>query len=430
MDWFEFWLNTLTLAAQGILQLFFMSRAAGKALRKTYLVIYPACLYLASSVCAPLAFDYGAVPLNIAAAYGISRAGLKNSRPAACVAAVLSVYVTQISNGFVNSLTVLIYPLVIRHLFLIDMIVIVSTLLSLGLCYGCFRLILTCFSLQWGENVNSVRLLLPPCFFLFAAELYILSANYPNVATYPAPIEVGKHLALSMLQALGLAALFSSLYAYRRVCDGFRAQTALASLAWEARAQKVYVAEARARYENAGSFRHDIKNHLCVLGGLLKSGAIDQAQDYLQKLDAATGELSFLFATANPVVDILLENKQALCTKHKIRLDVSLTLPADCALTDLDWCVIFANALDNSIHACMQADGSKVILITGERQGDFYMLEFENSCLENQPSVPDFGIGLNNIKNVAEKYGGSMTAERKGKRFFLGILLNISRQKA
>lgn len=109
--------------------------------------------------------------------------------------------------------------------------------------------------------------------------------------------------------------LFSSLYAYRRVYDGFETESALASLTQETRAQKSYVAEAQARYENTRAFRHDVKNHLTVLGGFLKAGNIGQAQTYLRKLDAATGELSFPFTTGNPVVDILLENKLALARR-------------------------------------------------------------------------------------------------------------------
>lgn len=427
MDWFEFWLNVLALAGQSVLQLFFVSRIANIHMRIRNFLIYFLLLYFICTMI-PTRYNYIGIPINLLLMYAMIRFMLKGSRSTCCVLAVMTVYVSQLSFGLIGSLLMLM-PLGVQSSILLCAMAILPTLLALTLCYGGYWLIFTRFSLKDIQNENTPWLLLPPCLFLFAIELYLLSTNYGNVSTVPAPIEAQKHLTLFTLQALGLLVLFSSLYAYQRVCAGFRAQTALVSMTQEVHAQKVYVAEAQARYENTRAFRHDIKNHLSVIHGLLKAGNIEQAQIYLQKLAAATEELSFPFSTGKPVVDILLENKLALCTANGIELDVSITLPSSCTLTDLDWCVIFANALDNAIQACMgKPDGVRGIHILGERQGDFYMLEFENTCRRESPWVPKFGIGLNNIKTVAEKYGGSITAEYKNERFLLNILLNISIQ--
>ena len=104
--------------------------------------------------------------------------------------------------------------------------------------------------------------------------------------------------------------------------------------------------------------------------------------------------------------------------------EISLLLPKHCGIDDFDWCVIFANALDNAICACRSIEGTKSIRINGERQGDFYMLTFENAC-SDEP-LPSPGTGLFNIKSVAEKYHGAMLAERAGRHFSLNVLLNIS----
>ena len=56
--------------------------------------------------------------------------------------------------------------------------------------------------------------------------------------------------------------------------------------------------------------------------------------------------------------------------------------------------MIFANALDNAIAACRSAAGERSIRITGRQQGDFYLLAFENTCLEGP--LPPAGTGLAN----------------------------------
>ena len=83
----------------------------------------------------------------------------------------------------------------------------------------------------------------------------------------------------------------------------------------------------------------------------------------------------------------------------------------------MDLCVIFANALDNAIAAC------RSIRITGRQQGDFYLLAFENTCLEGP--LPPAGTGLANIRAAAEKYRGAVLAEKEGGRFTLNVLLNV-----
>ena len=89
----------------------------------------------------------------------------------------------------------------------------------------------------------------------------------------------------------------------------------------------------------------------------------------------------------------------------------------------MDLCVIFANALDNAIAACRSAAGKRSIRITGRQQGDFYLLAFENTCLEGP--LPPAGTGLANIRAAAEKYRGAVLAEKEGGRFTLNVLLNV-----
>ena len=203
---------------------------------------------------------------------------------------------------------------------------------------------------------------------------------------------------------------------------GFQAQAALQSLTQAAHTQKVYITEAQARYEQTKSFRHDIRNHLSVLDGLLKNGKLAESREFLKKLDTVSEALSFPYQTGNPVVDILLGEKLGLA--KEITAEVSLVLPKPCGIDDFDLCVLFANALDNAIAACRAIDGTKAIRISGKQQGDFYMLTFENTCPDGP--LPPAGTGVSNIQAVAEKYHGAVLTEKSGGRFCLSVLLNAS----
>ncbi len=416
MDWFTACLNGAALAAQGLLHMAFLCRLTGRRARAWYFVLYLALLsgveaaFRAAGWGAP-----GAVAAAALALYGISRRVLKNRPARSCTAALLAVYIYQLSSGMVNSLEAAAFPYVPKGLPLYALIVL-AVLASLGLCGACYVLVLRLVP----PEEDGLELLPLPGLFFFAAELYILETAYSRAAVSPEP--PGRHLALLVLQALGLAALLCTLYACRRACRGLRAQAELNSLSQSVQAQKAYVAEAQARYERTRAFRHDLRNHLSVLDGLLSAGQTEEARRYLGKLEAASGALAPPCRTGDAAVDALLGEKLALAEARGIPAEISLRLPEDGGLDSFDLCVIFANALDNALRACGEAE--PFLRVRGERQGDFYRLEFENACAAGPPPEP--GTGLANIRAAAEKYRGAAVWEKTGGRFRLDVLLNIS----
>ncbi len=421
MDYFSLWLSALTIAAQGGLQLLFSGRFTGKQLKAWHFLLYLAALYGLDGV---FAHQGGlAVFGMLAALYGTNRLLLGSGRVPSCVTAVISVYVTELSFGILNSIEAVIFPRMLGRAALLNAAIAGAVLTALALCVLFYWIILRRCSLRQDPAEPYIWMLLPMCLFYFAAELYILRTAYG--AAEPYRTQAGKNAALLAVQVLGLAALFASLLACQRARDGFRAQSELASLAQAADAQKTYVAQAKMRYELTRSFRHDVNSHLSVLAGLLAGGKLEQAKAYLEKLKVVAGELSFPYHSGNPVVDILLEDKLELAIADGAEVQVSLRLPQPCGADDLDLCVIFSNALDNAIQACGAVRGKKWISIQGKQQGSFYLLVFENSC--RFPAPVAAGIGLSNIRTAAERYGGAMTVEKTSSSFCLNVLLNISR---
>lgn len=418
MDGFSLCLDVLSLAGQGILHILFAGRLTGKRPGRlaAYLLLLAAIQALSLRLALPGVL---AIALCVLALYGALRPG--SPRGAAWVAAILAVYISQLSFGIVASAEAALLPPFIGSPLLYPLLL-AALALSLGICALCYAAVLRLLSL--GGDAPYTGLLLLPGLFFFAAELYILHTAYRFSVSSHAPVEAGKHGALLLLQVMGLAALLCTLYAYRQLCQGFQAQAALQSLTQAARAQKAYIAEAQARYEQTRAFRHDIQNHLSVLRGLLGGGKLEESRAYLEKLEAASRALSFPCRTGNAVVDVLLGEKLGLARAAGVEAEVSLVLPRPCVLDDFDLCVLFANALDNAIRACRSAPENPYLRVGGQRQGDFFMLTFENACPAGP--LPPAGTGLANIRAVAEKYHGAVLTEKAEGRFSLHVLLNIS----
>ena len=98
-------------------------------------------------------------------------------------------------------------------------------------------------------------------------------------------------------------------------------------------------------------------------------------------------------------------------------VDCSLLLPYPCGIRDI--------ALDNAIQAVRSLNTGieKYIRVSGRIQGDFLMMEIENSF--HGKGAFKKGTGLSNVKKVAERYGGAMSIETPENVFVLHVLLII-----
>lgn len=424
-NFFSFYLNHFSLALQGSMHLIFTGRLTGKKPKLWHFLLYLSLLFLIEQTFTAFSItEIPALGAELFALYAIHRFAVNNPPSISFTSSALAIYIAQLSFGITNSIEALLLPYFLGTP-LFYLLLFFMTLFAYLLCACCYKFILNKLSFKESSPSPYLWLLLLPVLFFFAAELYLLQTAYSHAILTISFKESQKHFTLLSMQILGLAALLSTQYAYQHICQSFQTQAALASLTQAAQAQKTYIAEAQMRYEQTKSFRHDINNHLSVLGGLLNQGKTTEAKHYLQKLDHAAAMLSFPYQTGNPVVDILLSEKLSLAETQGINTEVSFTLPNPWALDDFDLCVIFSNALDNAVEACRQSGKETPwIHLTGKQQGSFYLLELTNTC---SPSpLPPMGIGLANIHAAAKKYHGTVSTEKKGDCFHLHILLNSS----
>ena len=275
-------------------------------------------------------------------------------------------------------------------------------------------------------------------FLIFVPILMIfIMSNYINAIEYDFQFEIladkgpaghfFSHGQMLVMHFLGLASLFCILFSYKKLQQNFRLSTEISLMEQEEHSLNRYVEEAKARYDETKSFRHDIRNHIAVVKNLLRSGKLTEAVSYMEDMDDMAEKMSFPCSTNNPVVDILVGNKLGIAKSMGIDADCSLLLPYPCDIKDIDICIVLSNALDNAIHAVKSLDAGieKYIRVSGRIQGDFLMIEVENSF--HGKDTFKKGTGLSNVKKVAEKYGGAMSIETQENKFVLHVLLILSK---
>ena len=305
-----------------------------------------------------------------------------------------------------------------------------SEAVSLALTGFCYYMVYRYFSDYTTVEMQQMFLVFIPILMIFIMSEYINMIEFEfqvQILAEDEPFEyLLNHWQLLAMHFLGLVSLFCILFSYKKLQQNFRLSTELSLLKQQEHSLNQYVEEAKARYDRTKSFRHDIKNHIAVVKKLLQSEKLEEAVTYMEDLDDMAEKMSFPCSTNNPVVDILVGNKLGIAKSMGIDVDCSLLLPYPCSLRDIDICIILSNALDNAIQAVKRLDAGmeKYIHVSGRIQGDFLMMEIENSF--HGKGTFKKGTGLSNVNAVAEKYGGAMSIETKEHVFVLHVLLIIS----
>lgn len=191
------------------------------------------------------------------------------------------------------------------------------------------------------------------------------------------------------------------------------------------------------QFENAKSFRHDIKNHLICIKNLISNGDIDDAVLYIEKITNSVENMSLQVNTHNPIADAVISEKYSVCISNNIEFNCCVNIPRKSQLDPFDLCVILSNALDNSLEACKEITNTQIlkyIHLKSSLNKNFLLLEIENSVqnyidktniVTHKNDASNHGLGLLNIKNTANKYNGTINIETTNTKFTLTVMLQI-----
>lgn len=350
----------------------------------------------------------------------------------AALYAVVTVEIMALCFGLCNSLSYILFPVFFENNpglcgFVFEW---GGNIFALMLTVMCYRVIQQCCTCDETAGRKYIFMILMPVLLIFLASEYINENVYGNTVTIEKDgLMTGVNpYQMLFMQALGAVSLFCIMFSYKKLAESFRRDKEAALLELQAHSLGQYVEEAKLRYEKTKSFRHDIKNHITVVKELLQNHKTEVALQYVEGMENLTADLSFPVSTNHPVLDILLGNKLGIAEENQIDVRCSLVVPYPCGISDIDFCIILGNALDNATSACSRISNGKqkYIHVAGKVQGDFLLMEIENSYSGRR--MTRRGTGLANINAAIEKYQGAMEIRTEGEKFVLSILIIIPQQ--
>lgn len=196
--------------------------------------------------------------------------------------------------------------------------------------------------------------------------------------------------------------------------------------------RKVYYDGLQREQQQVRTLRHDMRNHLTVVLGLLDQRELQKAEDYLRELSASPAITGGRQLCENEVANVVLSAKLEDMDRAGLTGDFSVSLPETLAIADNDLCALLGNALDNAIEAAQKTDDRRIILRCRAEKGMF-MLRVENAVPDDL--APDLtttkadksmhGFGLAGMREIARRYDGSLETRVEFGRFELVAALPL-----
>ena len=183
--------------------------------------------------------------------------------------------------------------------------------------------------------------------------------------------------------------------------------------------------------ENAKLY-HDIKHHLRALERLLQNGDRREALAYIESVQEPLQCKMIPVHTGVDIVDTVIYEAKEKAEQRNILLVVETPiLPSGLKLEDREFCVLFANLLNNALEAAKEQIRLNIAITAG-----FLVIEMKNDYRE-KPLVKNnhfvsereqdslaHGWGMKIIEQIVEKYHGELSI-RVDMQVSIKILLDV-----
>ena len=199
--------------------------------------------------------------------------------------------------------------------------------------------------------------------------------------------------------------------------------------------REVYYQGLRQQETQVRRLRHDLRNHLTAVRGFLEQGDEQGAIGYLDQIAGSPALRGTRRLCENEAANAVLTAKAEAMEREGVAADFAVSLPRDLPVADMDLCALLGNALDNAIEGSRGA-GERRITIRCKADKGLFMLRVENTLggavqpdlATTKTDKAAHGFGIPGMREIAERYGGTLDAGVRDNGFELVVCLPLAGQ--
>lgn len=184
------------------------------------------------------------------------------------------------------------------------------------------------------------------------------------------------------------------------------------------------------------NMRHDIKNHILILFGLLQDNKIEEGKTYLEEFNHSLSMEGEIAKSGNIVVDSIINFKHIDMEAQQINLSLKLQIPEELAISSFILSTILGNLIDNAIDGATGRSDDRYILIEIVQKQGMLRIKIVNSfageihlhdgkILSHKRGYSSPGRGLDRVQEITEKNQGIFEIHYDEKEFLVEVLLYL-----
>lgn len=186
--------------------------------------------------------------------------------------------------------------------------------------------------------------------------------------------------------------------------------------------------------EQTSRQRHDMRHHLLVIDNYIKTENIQGLNEYIRDYRSSLTPPADIFCD-NLALNSLIGYYKELSENTGSAFSVSISLPKELILPDMDLCAIISNLLENAVEACMRMNSQDrfihvklsattkfllAIIIENSYEGEILR---SGDLFISSKKKGRKGIGISSVLNIIEQYNGISKFEYQDQIFKVSILL-------
>ena len=187
--------------------------------------------------------------------------------------------------------------------------------------------------------------------------------------------------------------------------------------------------------KTARKYKHDEKNHILALQGLIKEKAYEKATKYLEDMLYIHIAEDNVIRSRSEIINSILNYKIKKMTDNKVQVKTYINVADNIPMSDYDMSLVLGNIMDNSIEALMKIPEEKrfidIEIIDEKNKFTIKVKNTYDGNIENQNGIlmttkndrENHGIGIRNIEKAVEKYGGLFKTTYDEKEFTSYVLI-------
>ena len=200
-----------------------------------------------------------------------------------------------------------------------------------------------------------------------------------------------------------------------------------------AKSQTVMYRQISENFDQQKKREHEYKNEMMIISSLLNQNEMEKLHIMLNKYNDEIAHRIDAIDTNHVIINAILNTKHQEAREKGIVFVLKVNDLSGLNMEDQDIVVILSNMLNNAIEACERCTGKKVIRVKTIKENGTIIFSVINT-FEKIPHYVDgkyrttkkepfHGMGIENVKDIVSKYGGTCAIRYDKEQFYFVVYL-------